>query len=509
MGPTPSGSNTWDVVVVGGGQPGLTAAQYAIQKSDLSAVIVEERLLGGESAFWACLPSKALLRPLEVLSAARRTAGARDFAGGPLDVAALLERRDEIIEHHDDSSQIDWAHGAGIDVVHGRARLSGVKTVDVALSNGATRTVRARHAVVLDTGSTAKIPPIPGLREALPWTSADATNLHVVPNRVVVIGDGPVACEAATWLNALGCDVTVLAAASRLLHRAEPYAGEYVRRELELRGVTVRLGVTVERVERADPRHTGEGEIHGGEVTVHVGGAAVVADEVLVSVGRMPNSADLGLETVSLASGGTLADAVAHGDVFLSVDDHFAVDGVIGDWLYAVGDLNGRALLTHMGKYQARVCGATIAARAQGRAPNGPRCTDVAGRAIIPQVIFTDPQVATVGLTEQQAREAGFDVQAVEYELGALAGTRVMRERYTGRAKIVLDRGADALLGATFVGPQVADLVHTATLAIVGNVPIERLWHAVPAYPTTSEIWLGLLEAHEAATSTAATGRGN
>jgi dihydrolipoamide dehydrogenase len=487
--------NTWDVIVVGGGPPGQTAAQYATQDSDLSAVIVEERLLGGECSFWACLPSKALLRPLEVRAAARHIAGVRDVTGGgPLDIAAVLERRDEIIEHRDDSSQVDRAHGAGIDVVHGRARLNGVRTVDITLSSGAARTIRARHAVVLDTGSTARIPPIPGLREALPWTSADATNLHVVPDRAAVIGGGPAACEAATWLNGLGCEVTVLCSARRLLHRAEPFVGEYVRRELETRGATVRLGVTVERVERADPRNAGKGEIHGGEVVVHVGGAPIVADEVLVAVGRTPNSLDLGLHTVSLASGGTLADAVARDDGFVRVDDHFAVEGVAGDWLFAVGDLNGRAFLTHMGMYQARICGATIAARAQGRAASGPRCTDVAGRRIVPQVIFTDPQVATVGLTEQQAREAGVDVEAVEYDLGALAGTRVQRERYAGRAKIVLDRRADVLVGATFVGPQVAELVHTATLAIVGSVPIERIWHAVPAYPTMSEIWLRLLE---------------
>jgi len=495
---TTSLPDTWDLIVIGGAPPGENVALYGIQGSDRTAVIVEEQLVGGECSFWACMPSKGLLRPIEVLETARHLPGVKSIVGdSSIDVQAVLDRRDTIVKHHDDTSQVDWATSVGVDVVRGRARLAGIKTVEVSAPDGSVRTVHARHAVVLDTGTTAAVPAIPGLREARPWISRDATNLHVVPRRVAVIGGGVVACEAATWLNGLGVEeLTIIGSAPTLLARNEPFAGEYVRAELAARGVTVHLGGSVDRVERINPADTGEGRIHGGEVTVHFAGKSVTVDEVLVAAGRTPSSRDIGLETVDLAAGGTLAAAAEANRGFLAVDDHFGVAGVTGEWLYAIGDLTGRALLTHMGKYHARICGAVIAARAEGLAVDGPRFRDVADYGVVPQVTFTDPQVASVGLTEHAARATGADVQTVEFDLSALAGTYVMREGYTGRAKLVIDAPSDTLLGATFVGPEVADLVHGATIAILGKVTLETLWHAVPSYPTPSEIWLRLLETH-------------
>jgi pyruvate/2-oxoglutarate dehydrogenase complex dihydrolipoamide dehydrogenase (E3) component len=170
--------------------------------------------------------------------------------------------------------------------------------------------------------------------------------------------------------------------------------------------------------------------------------------------------------------------------------------GVIGagDWLYAVGDVCGRALLTHMGKYQARVAGDVIAARAERRPLHGMRYRDLADDGVVPAVVFTDPQVAAVGLTEAAARERGIDVQTVDYDLGSVAGAKLLRDGYAGRAKLVVDRGTGTLVGATFVGADVAELLHSATIAIVGKVDLETLWHAVPSYPTVSEVWLRLLE---------------
>jgi pyruvate/2-oxoglutarate dehydrogenase complex dihydrolipoamide dehydrogenase (E3) component len=319
----------------------------------------------------------------------------------------------------------------------------------------------------------------------------------VVPRRMAVIGGGVVACEAATWLNGLGVEeLTLIGAAPALLARNEPFAGEYVREELVARGVTVHLGASVDRVERVAPEASGEGQIHGGEVTVHFGEQSVLVDELLVAVGRTPASRDLGLETVDLIGGGALDATVTANHGHIAVDDHFAVQGVGGEWLYAIGDIVGRAQLTHMGKYHARICGSVLAARADGRSIDGPWFRDVADDGVVPQVTFTDPQVASVGLTEQEARDSGRPVKAVEYDLGALAGTYVMRDGYKGRAKIVVDTSTSTLVGATFVGPEVSDLVHAATIAIIGQVTLEQLWHAVPSYPTPSEIWLRLLETY-------------
>ncbi|HEV2887518.1 MAG TPA: NAD(P)/FAD-dependent oxidoreductase [Jatrophihabitans sp.] len=479
----------WDVIVVGGGAAGENAAQYATQFSGLRAVIVEDELLGGECSYWACMPSKALLRPVEVLSTGRNLPGVKELLGERrLDVQAVLARRDEVVNHLQDGSQVDWALGVGIDVVRGYGRLSGVREVTVTGPDGAERVLTARHAVVLDTGSSPAIPPVPGLAEARPWTSRDVTNMHEVPRRMIVVGGGVVACESVTWLHALGVEeITVIEGAPGLLARNEPFAGEIIENQFREAGITVRTGAKVTSARRDEVNDAPVGHRHGGEVSVGLdGGEQITADEVLVAAGRRPHSDDIGLETVGLKSGG-----------YLSVDDQLCVEGVEGDWLYAIGDLCGRALLTHMGKYQARIAGEVIAARAAGRPldsdPFG-RHADVADHDQVPQVTFTDPEIGSVGLTEQQARDQGLDVEAVEYDMAALAGTYVLRENYVGRAKLVIDRQRDVLLGATFVGTGVAELTHSATMAVVAKVPVPVLRHVVPSYPTASEVWLRLIE---------------
>jgi len=479
----------WDVIVVGGGAAGENAAQYASQFSGLQAVIVEAELLGGECSYWACMPSKALLRPAEVLSAGRDLPGVKQLLGErELDVEAVLARRDKVVNHLDDTSQVDWALGVGIDVVRGHGRLSGVREVTVTGADGAERVLTARHAVVLDTGSSAAIPPVPGLAEARPWTSRDVTNLHEVPPRMVVVGGGVVACESVTWLHALGVkEITVIEGAPGLLAKNEPFAGKLIEDGFRAAGITVRTGAKVTGAHRAEVNDAPVGRRHGGEVSVTLdSGEQFSADEVLVAAGRRPHSDDIGLEAVGLKPGG-----------YLEVDDQLTVVGVEGDWLYAIGDLCGRALLTHMGKYQARIAGAVIAARAAGEpldtAAFGAH-VDVTDHDQVPQVTFTDPEIGSVGLTEQQAREQGLDVEAVEYDLAQLAGSYVLRENYLGRAKLVVDRQRDVLVGATFVGPGVAELTHSATVAVVAQVPVRVLRHVVPSYPTLSEVWLRLLE---------------
>jgi dihydrolipoamide dehydrogenase len=479
----------WDVIVLGGGAAGENAAQYATQFSGLSAVIVEAELLGGECSYWACMPSKALLRPVEVLSTGRDLPGVKELLGDRrLDAQAVLARRDAVVNHLDDGSQVDWALGAGIDVVRGYGRLSGVREVTVTGPDGAERVLAARHAVVLDTGSSPAIPPVPGLAEARPWTSRDVTNMHEIPRRVVVVGGGVVACESVTWLHGLGVEeITVVEGAPGLLAKNEPFAGEIIAEQFRAAGITVRTGAKVTSAERAEVNDAPVGHRHGGEVTVTLdSGEQITADEVLVAAGRRPHSDDIGLESVGCKSGG-----------YLEVDDQLNVEGVDGDWLYAIGDLCGRALLTHMGKYQARIAGEVIAARAAGRPldsdPFG-RHADVADHDQVPQVTFTDPEIGSVGLTEQQARDKGLDIEAVEYDMAALAGTYLLRENYVGRAKLVIDRQRDVLVGATFAGTGIAELTHSATMAVVARIPVGVLRHVVPSYPTASEVWLRLLE---------------
>jgi dihydrolipoamide dehydrogenase len=469
----------WDVIVLGGGAAGENAAQYASQFSGLTSVIVESALLGGECSYWACMPSKSLLRPVEVVDAASHLSGVSARLDDP---QAVLARRDEVVSRLDDASQVKWALDNGIDVIRGYGRLAGQRGVALTAPDGSTRLLHARHAVVIATGSSPSVPPIPGLREALPWTSRDVTNLHEIPRRVVILGGGVVACEAATWLRGLGvAELTVVYRGDGLLANQEPFAGELVADGLRDSGVRLRPGRAFTGVERPDARDTGLGMVHGGEVRVTLDdGSVISADEIVVATGRTPNTADVGLETVGLPTGG-----------FLDVDDRQTVRGVPGDWLYAVGDVCGRALLTHMGKYQARIAGEAIAARAAGEAdlPSA-----APGHAGLPQVTFTNPEVGSAGMTERQAREAGLDVETVEHDLAALAGTYVLREGYRGRSKLVIDRATDTVVGATFVGAGTAELVHSATVAIVGKVPLSMLWHVVPSYPTVSETWLRLLE---------------
>ena len=485
-----SAADTWDVIVIGGGPPGENAAQYAIQGSDRTAVIVEAELVGGECSFWACMPSKGLLRPVDLAHQAAKVPG---LTVGPIDVAAVLAHRDEITHHRDDTSQVDWATSVGIDVVRGRGRLDGPRRVVVAANDGSTRTLHARVAVVLATGTTAAVPPTDGLAAARPWISRDVTNLTEVPERVVVIGGGVVACESATWLNGLGAQVTILQRGDALLATNEPFASQMVADQLREHGVTIRFGAKVTAVRRPDVADTGYGRIHGGPVEVDVDGETITADEIVVATGRVPASHDIGLDTVGLAEDGLYRGG------YVEVDDHLTVTGIDQtghEWLYVIGDLNGRALLTHMGKYQARICGAVINARAQGSSVDGPETTDRADHGGVTQVTFTDPQVASVGLTEAKARAAGIDIRAVEYDLAYVAGASVQQTDYKGRAQIVVDETNKIIVGATFVGPEVGELLQSAVIAVVGRVPLDTLWHAVPAYPTVSEVWLRLLETY-------------
>ncbi|WP_439955980.1 dihydrolipoyl dehydrogenase family protein [Nocardia yamanashiensis] len=471
---------TYDVVVIGAGPVGENVADRT-RAAGLSTVIVESELVGGECSYWACEPSKALLRPALLYREAARFPGVADAVTGPLDAQAVLKHRDRMVADWNDHDQVAWLESVDVELIRGHGRLDGPRRVTVETPSGETVRLAARHAVAVCTGTSAVLPPLPGLDAVRPWTSREATSARAVPDRLAILGAGVVATEMAAAWQALGSRVTLIARGSSLLGRVEPFAADLVAERLREAGVDLRFGTTISAAERAG----------GPDDAVHLtlaDGTRLVADELLLATGRAPRTADLGLETIGL-----------HPGEWLPTDDTFTVQAVEGDWLYAVGDVNHRALLTHQGKYQARIAGAVIADRARGLTLDTARWgrhTGTADLEAVPQVVFTDPEIAAVGLTTADAARAGRAVDVVDYEIGRVAGALQYDPAYRGRARVLIDPERRVIVGATFAGPGVAELLHSATIAITGEVPIDRLWHAVPSFPTISEVWLRLLETY-------------
>ncbi|MCX4766910.1 NAD(P)/FAD-dependent oxidoreductase [Streptomyces sp. NBC_01275] len=465
----------YDVVVLGAGPVGENVADRT-RAAGLTTAVVESELVGGECSYWACMPSKALLRPVIARADARRVPGLSQAVQGPLDAAAVFAHRNYYTSDWHDEGAAQWLETIDADLFRGHGRLAGPRTVTVG-----DKTLTARHAVAVCTGTRAVLPDLPGLAAVGPWTSREATSAQKVPGRLVVVGGGVVAAEMATLYQALGAQVTLLVRGKGLLPRMESFAGELVAEALTEAGADVRTGASVASVTREN----------GTVVVVTAVGERIEADEILFATGRAPRTDDIGLDTIGLEPGS-----------WLTVDDSLRVTG--HDWLYAVGDANHRALLTHQGKYQARIAGAAIAARAAGGASpdDGPDTgpwgaySATADHHAVPQVVFTDPEAAAVGLSLAEAQQSRRRVRAVDVDMSSVAGAGLYADGYRGRARMVVDLDRETLLGVTFVGPGVGELIHSATVAVAGEVPIGRLWHAVPSYPTISEVWLRLLEAY-------------
>jgi pyruvate/2-oxoglutarate dehydrogenase complex dihydrolipoamide dehydrogenase (E3) component len=473
----------YDIVVIGSGPSGREVSLHSA-KNGFSVALIESKLVGGDCAYFACVPSKALLRPPEALEEARQVEGARQAVAGNLGIESVFSRRDTFVDHWDDAKLTNMVEEGGVHILRGHGRLHGRKRVTVTSADGVSTSLIACHAVVLSTGSSPAIPDVPGLAEAKPWTSRDATSAKKVPQRLAIMGDGPVACEMADAWSALGAKITILSRHERILDRYEPFVGEQLSAAFAKRGISIRTKVNVTRVNRSGTNAPIEIQLDDG--------TTVDTDQLLVAVGRKPNTRDIGLETVGLKP-----------QQWLDVDDTCLVRGGLegeNDWLYAVGDINHRALLTHVGKYQGRACAKAILARAKGTSIDDDQSAEwsqsvaKADHDMIPQVIFTDPQVASVGLTERDAKGLGLNTRSVDSDIGMLPGAQLKEEGYVGHARLVIDEDNQVIVGATFLGPEVSDLMHSATVAIVGRVTINRLWHAVPSFPTVTEVWTQLLE---------------
>lgn len=483
-------ARTYDVIVIGAGPAG-TGTAARVLRGGLTALLVESELVGGECAYWACVPSKALLRASEAIENAEAIGGARQRlellvqkygvpAKPKVDLEGIWARRDMFAHEWKDDFHVNNMHRLGVDVTHGFGRISGVKKVEIKdWHSEEVVEVEAKHAVVVATGSAPIIPKIEGLEYGSYWTPREGLSAKEVPEHLIVLGAGAVGTEMATLYNQMGSKVTLIG--NKVLPKMVPEAGRIVQESLERAGVSVKMGSTVTKVIRT-----------GKIITVTLSDFSVVeGTELLIATGRRARTSGMMLEKVGAPSEGAS----------IEVDDSMCVLSVPEGWLYAVGDSNGRAMMTHIAQYQSKLAGGSIVAKVKGTYE-----TEIAVRdwdkltakptgLAIAQSIFTDPQVAASGLTPEQAQVRGIKTRVVSANMSG-PGAWLHADVYQGWAQWVID-DSNRLVGATFVGRDAVDLLQASTMAIVGKLTLDQIWHVTPPFPTMSEIYTTLSEAAE------------
>ena len=475
-------TKSFDAIFIGSGWAPRIATPRLV-KAGLSSLIIESELVGGECPFWACAPSKVLLRPQEALESTAAVGGAKESltTDHDVNVEGTFKRRDAFTGDWNDLGHfVPAIEDAGGHVVRGHAQIVGEKKVHVTSHQGETIALEARLAVVIGTGSGAIMPDIPGLKEANPWTARDATSSSTVPEHLIIMGAGAVGAEMATAYLSFGARVTVVQAGPEILPAVDTSAGKLVRESLEHHGAVVKVGTKITQVKREE----------NGTITVQLSdGSSLAGSELLVAAGRTGRHTNLGLDSIGVKPKGH----------WIEVDDRLQVMGVDGVWLYAVGDVNGRALFSHTSKYHGRVVANAIIAKTSqtnDALEQLPWAADVAqaDNAAVPQVIFTNPVVGSIGLTQKAAEKKAIKFRSVNAPSLTFGGKVHADDKGPGWAQWILDDG-NRILGATFVGAEAADLLHASTVAVVGGLTVQQMAHAIPCFPTMSEVYLNLCDA--------------
>jgi pyruvate/2-oxoglutarate dehydrogenase complex dihydrolipoamide dehydrogenase (E3) component len=422
--------------------------------------LAERELVGGECSFWACIPSKTLLRPGEAFEGAKHAPGAREAITGMIDAAAAFEWRDFQVSDHDDEkspSAAPWVREKGIALHRGDAKITGPGKITVGDVEVET------ERIVLATGSAPVIPPVEGLADVDYWTNREGTALEAVPASLIVLGGGPVGVELAQAISRLGAKVSIIEGGGRLLAREGREAGDAIAKQLKAEGIELHVGV-----------HASKVEADGDGITVRLDdGAILAAERILVATGRRPRVDGLGLDRIGIDT--------SSGHV--EVNEHLRTPA---DNVWAIGDVTGVALFTHVGKYQARIAARHMLGNENARADY---------RAL-PRVTFSDPQVAGAGMTEDQAAEKGIELAIGRADIAGVARTSTYTRDYDqlhGFLTLLADRSRNVLVGAYAVGPEAGEWLQQATLAIRAEVPVDVLRDTIQPFPSFSEIFVNAL----------------